>query len=104
MIRNTSLPITLMVNEMEMKYVVVESEEQGEQLFIFPKNIEHDRFVDGLKAIRIGDDRNWKRIYREPISAGFTDLKRCYGRSETLDLDSRNGADTTLLMNSGVKA
>lgn len=77
-----------------MKYVVVETN-GVEQLFIFPKEINHDRFAEVLSYIREGD-RNWSREYREPISAGFTDGLSCYGRSESLDLDSRK-EDTQLL-------
>lgn len=80
----------------ERKYVVVSSEEQGEQLFTFPKNIDHDAFAEVLSYIKTGGTLNWKRSYREPVSAGFTDGIQCYGRSETLDLGSRP-QDTALL-------
>ena len=73
----------------EMKYVVVDGKDDGEQLFIFPKTIDHDQFADVLNFIKVGHDRNWKRIYRKPISAGFTDGVTCYGRSESLHLESR---------------
>ena len=40
---------------------------------------------------------NWERIRRAPISAGFVDdAHNCYGRSESLNLDSRP-QDTILL-------
>lgn len=84
----------------EMKYVVVFSEEQGEQLFVFPKNINHDSFAEVLSYIKVGDFRNWERFFREPIAAGFTDGVNCYGRSESLDLDSRP-QDTELLRKGG---
>ena len=84
----------------EMKYVVVQTEEQGEQLFIFPKNIDHDRFAEVLSNIRLGSGYNWERIYREPISAGFTDGTKCYGYSESLSLKSRP-EDTALLLKGG---
>jgi hypothetical protein len=90
---------------MEMKYVVVSSEEQGEQLFIFPKNINHDSFAEVLSNIRFyknGNLRDWKRIYREPISAGFTDGVKCYGKSESLNLNSRP-EDTEILKAGGTK-
>ena len=86
----------------EMKYVVVNSEEQGEQLFIFPKNINHDSFAETLSYIKFGDEKNWKRIFRETISAGFTDGQTCYGKSETLGLSSCK-EDTLLLKNGGKK-
>ncbi len=87
----------------EMKYVVVESEEQGEQLFIFPKNINHDSFAEILNYIKIGESYNWKRVRRKPISAGFTDGVTCYGKSESLKLESRK-SDTELLKNGGKKS
>lgn len=84
----------------EMKYVVVTSEEQGNQLFIFPKNINHDSFAEILSYIKVGEGRNWKRVFRKPISAGFTDGTKCYGKSESLNLSSRK-EDTELLNNGG---
>lgn len=84
----------------EMKYVVVKSDEQGEQLFTFPKTIDHDKFAEVLNYIRHGD-RDWIRIYREPISAGFVSDGKCHGRSETLNLDSREEEDTALLARGG---
>ena len=86
----------------EMKYVVVESEEQGKQMFIFPKNIDHDSFADVLSYIKVGSPQNWKRAYREPVSAGFTDGTVCYGRSETLNLASLP-TDTALMLKGGVE-
>lgn len=87
---------------LEMKYVVVKSDECGEQLFIFPKSINHDDFAEPLSYIkhRAGHGANWERVFRQPVSAGFTDGVKCYGRSETLDLDSRP-QDTALLLKGG---
>ena len=79
----------------EMKYVVAKVEGGEEQIFIFPKAIDHDAFAEVLSYIKTGG-RNWKREYRSPISAGFTDGAKCYGRSETLNLSSRP-SDTSLL-------
>ena len=87
-----------------MKYVVVKSEEAGEQIFIFPKEVNHSDFAEIVSYIKwyppnnfyIESCRDWKRIYRKPIAAGFTDGQSCYGRSESLDLDSRP-EDTKLL-------
>ncbi len=86
----------------EMKYVVVASEEQGEQLFVFPKNINHDYFAEILSYIKIDVGNELDSVYREPISAGFTDGLNCYGRSESLDLGSRP-EDTELLKKGGFK-
>lgn len=81
---------------LEMKYVVVDSFECGEQLFIFPKSVNHDQFAEVLSYIKEGTDRNWERIYRKVVSGGFTDGKTCYGRSESLNVNSRP-EDTKLL-------
>lgn len=41
-----------------------------------------------------------KRVYREPISAGFIGSNgNCHGNSETLGLDSRLDEDSELLAN-----
>lgn len=85
----------------EMKYVVVLDESGKEQLVIFPKDFDHDAFAEVLSNIRVGG-RNWRREFRKPVSAGFTNGRRCYGRSETLNLDSRELIDTELLARGGV--
>lgn len=72
----------------EMKYVVVKDKSENEKIFIFSKQIDHDSFAEVLSYIKTGG-RNWSREYMEPVSAGFTDGVTCYGRSETLSLDSR---------------
>ena len=80
----------------EMKYVVVNSDECGDQLFVFPKNINHDSFSDILSTIEETVLGKLDNFYRQPVSAGFTDGLRCHGRSETLNLVSRP-QDTDLL-------
>lgn len=87
---------------MEMKYVVVQSSEEGQQMFIFPKNIDHDRFTEVLSFIKTGSSENWKRLLRRVVSAGFTDGKTCYGNSESLGLRA-DPRDTELLLNNGHK-
>ncbi len=84
----------------EMKYVVTKTHDGPEQIFIFEKGIDHDRFYEVLSYIKEGD-RNWKREFRELISAGFTDGKTCYGRSESLNKGSRPKLDTALLETPG---
>jgi hypothetical protein len=82
-----------------MKYIVVQLGEK-ESIFVFPRDIDHDRMYEALEAIRFGNERNWVREIRrngEAIAAGFIDNGVCHGRSETLDLDSRGAADTALL-------
>ena len=88
-------------NMIEMKYVVVNSKEKGEQLFVFPTNVIHSEFAEVLSYMKEGDRHNWKRIFRQPISAGFTDGSTCYGRSESLNLSSRKNLDTALLKAGG---
>lgn len=83
-----------------MKYVVTEDENGKQELFMFPKHINHDDFADCLRGIKTyinGNHREWERMYRKPIAAGFTDGKKCTGRSETLDLDSRGRLDEMLI-------
>ena len=85
----------------EMKYVVTKTKEGPEQIFIFEKGIDHNRFYDVLSYIKEGHDRNWLRDFRELISAGFTDGKTCWGKSESLNKDSRPKEDTALLETPG---
>ena len=85
----------------EMKYVVTKTKEGPEQIFIFEKGIDHDRFYEVLSYIKEGHDRDWKREFRELISDGFTDGKTCWGKSESLNKDSRPKEDTALLETPG---
>ena len=87
----------------EMKYVVTKTKNGPEQIFIFEKGIDHDRFYEVLSYIKEGHDRNWLRESRELISAGFTDGKTCWGKSESLDKGSRPKEDTALLGTPGKK-
>lgn len=83
-----------------MKYVVTRDESGKEELFMFPRHINHDDFAHVLSYIKTyvnGSHHDWERQYREPIAAGFTDGKACTGRSETLDLDSRGRLDEMLI-------
>ena len=84
----------------EMKYVVVADESGTEQLVVFPKAIDHDAFAEVLSHIKTGG-RNWRREFRRPVSAGFTDGQKCYGCSETLSLECRP-VDDLLLQKGGV--
>ena len=85
----------------EMKYVVTKTQDGPEQIFIFEKSIDHYRFYEVLGYIKEGHDRNWLRDFRELISAGFTDGKTCWGKSESLNKDSRPKEDTALLETPG---
>ncbi len=86
-----------------MKYIVANIEGH-EALFVFPREIDHDRMAEALESIRFGYSHNWERKLHNArekdgvlLSAGFVDNGVCHGRSETLDLDSRGGIDTVLL-------
>ena len=48
---------------MQMKYVVVQSEKHGKQLFVFPIDIDHDRFAEVLSYIKTGH-QNWSRWHK----------------------------------------
>ena len=80
-----------------MKYIVTRDENDVEELFMFPKSINHDFFSEAVSRIKTGTDRNWVRKHRDPIAAGFTDGVSCTGRSETLNLDSRGAIDAALI-------
>jgi hypothetical protein len=80
-----------------MKYIVTKTEEGKEEIFIFPKSINHDCMMEALRGIRSESTGRWTRIHRKAIAAGFTDGVRCIGRSETLQLDSRGLLDAVLI-------
>jgi hypothetical protein len=81
-----------------MKYIVTVDERTGkEELFMFPKSINHDFFAEAVSRIKYGTEQNWERFRRSPIAAGFTDGTKCTGRSETLNLDSRGPIDEALI-------
>lgn len=86
------------MSEAKMKFVCTKDENDKEEIFVFPKHIDHDRFAEVLCHIRTDDARGqWQRMFRKPISAGFVSrTNKCFGRSETLDLDSRP-EDTKIL-------
>ena len=64
----------------EMKYVCTIDEENKKEIFFFEKHINHDWFYEVVGHM---DDQ-----FRRKSSAGFTNGVSCYGRSETLNLDS----------------
>lgn len=64
----------------EMKYVCTIDEDNQKQIFFFEKHINHDWFYEVVGHM---DDQ-----FRKRSSAGFTNGISCYGRSETLNLDS----------------
>jgi len=84
-----------------MKYIVTKDENGKEEIFIFPKAVNHDCFAEAVQRIRDQSTGRWRRIKRTPIAAGFTDGRQCLGRSETLNLDSRGRLDEMLIDGNG---
>jgi hypothetical protein len=74
---------------MAKKYIVTTRGDGIEEIFIFPSTVDHDAMMESLESIKNQTCGNWDRIFRLPISAGFTDGIKCWGRSETLNLNSR---------------
>ena len=80
-----------------MKYIVTVTETDKEELFVFNESINHDCMAEVLNRIKNTTHGNWVRVRRKPIAAGFINsVGMCYGRSETLNLDSRGDVDTLL--------
>jgi hypothetical protein len=80
-----------------MKYIVTEREDGSEEIFIFSETIHHDCMAEAASRIKNQSYGQWRRVRREPIAAGFTDGVSCWGRSETLNLDSRRDRDAQLI-------
>lgn len=84
-----------------MKYIVADID-GVEEIFTFPNKVSHDRMAEALEAIRFDTGfRDWERKIRKRdgdiISAGFIDAGgKAYGRSETLNMDSRPEKDSLL--------
>ena len=84
-----------------MKYIATKQSDGTEEIFLFPKSVNHDAMAEILPYIKDQTHGDWSRVYREPISAGFVDYEgTCFGKSETLNLESRGGVDTQLLVQS----
>jgi hypothetical protein len=79
-----------------MKYIVTKSEEGKIEIFTFPDSINHDAMAEALACVRNQTYGDWRRIERQPISAGFVTNGVCHGKSETLKLESKE-SDTFLL-------
>jgi hypothetical protein len=74
-----------------MKYIVV-NDGSGDLMFTFPSEIKHYEVFKAASEMRPGVDC---------IAAGFIMSGHCYGRSESLGVESRNVTDTLLLSNGG---
>jgi hypothetical protein len=81
-----------------MKYICMKNDAGMEEMFLFPRWVNHDCMEEALARIKDQTHGNWLRELREPISAGFVSATlNCHGKSETLGLDSRGEIDTKLL-------
>lgn len=77
-----------------MKYIRTVREDGKEELFTFPRSINHDDFYRAILDVRTSDGVH---TYRKAESAGFVNRKNeCHGRSETLNFYSSDG-DSLLL-------
>jgi len=72
-----------------MKYIVTKQSDGTEEIFLFPRKIDHDCMAEMLEHIRNQMHGDWKRVFREPVAAGFVEDGECFGKSETLNLKSR---------------
>ncbi len=79
-----------------MKYITTKSEEGKTEIFLFPRDIDHDAMAEAIARVRNKTRGDWRRIRREPVSAGFVTGGVCHGKSETLSLESQP-TDTALL-------
>lgn len=83
-----------------MKFITTQDRDGKEELFIFPRNINHDAMAEVLGYIKNQTHGNWSRVFRKPISAGFIEGGKCCGMSESLKLKARP-EDTALLLAQG---
>lgn len=81
-----------------MKYICTINDDGREEIFTFPKDVDHDTFFEVARSIRNHTWGNWHRVHREIISAGFVDENLiCSGKSESLKVESRGAVDTEIL-------
>jgi hypothetical protein len=72
-----------------MKYIITSTEDFDQEIFIFPRTINHDIMAESISRMKNQSHGNWKRLTRTPISAGFISNGVCYGKSESLNIKSR---------------
>ena len=87
----------LMLNQ-KCKYICFKDGDV-EMIVVFPHTIDHDRMFESLQMTSFDVDRKSREWYDiDLLSAGFVySSGKCYGRSETLDIDSRGDIDTLIL-------
>ena len=82
-----------------MKYIVTKTDGGTEEIFLFPDSVYHKDMADAVSYLKQHDHHDpdrWRRIHREPVSAGFVEGGECVGLSESLGLRSRP-QDTAML-------
>ncbi len=72
-----------------MKYIVTRLKNGVEEIFLFPRAVNHDCMAELLGHIRNRTHGNWERVRRDVVSAGFVEGGVCTGRSESLGIGSR---------------
>ena len=87
----------LMLNQ-KCKYICFKDGDV-EMIVVFPHTIDHDRMFESLQMTSFDVDRKSREWYDiDLLSAGFVySSGKCYGRGETLDIDSRGDVDTLIL-------
>ena len=82
-----------------MKYIITKSDLGSIEMFTFPSAVHHDIMAEAISRLKDQNHGDWRRVRRDPISAGFIFDGVCYGKSETLGLNSRS-EDTAVFQNS----
>lgn len=98
------------VYEPQMKYITAAVMHPGrdkavEHIFIFPEFINHNHFASSMRRMR--DSSNYGReqpMEFQVVGAGFTDGQQCWGRSETLNCNSRGAEDAKLIPHISLKS
>lgn len=81
-----------------LKYIIVRNRDSGkEEVFLFPKSVNHDVFAKSVGRLKNQAQGQWRRITRDIVAAGFVSPSfKCYGGSDTLHMVSRE-QDTKIL-------
>lgn len=77
----------------KFKFISTSNDLGVDQIFIFSPFADHDCMYEMIQNF----DEEIDAGFRARLGAGFTNFTKCYGRSETLNLDSREEFDTALL-------
>jgi hypothetical protein len=91
-----------------MKYIVLQHPDTKEEtIHTWPDRIDmtHQRMSEVITAVRVDKGMSsWDRAYlgSEIVGAGFCNSTGCFGRSESLNVDSRPEQDTELLRKNGM--